>query len=152
MRIAYLILLGLLTVVAPAAQADSYLDFLNPDGLFKPTTFTQVVIARGERMVFISGQTARDANSKVVGIGDVKAQAEQAMKNLRIAVQAAGGSMDDIAKITTFIVGLRPDDRVWIGELVKKSFTRPPAHTLIGISDLATPELLVEIEAIAILN
>ena len=142
----------MLLALLPAAHADSYLDFLNPEGLFKPTTFTQVVVAKGERMVFISGQTARTADSKVVGIGNTKAQAEQAMKNLKIAIEAAGGTMDDIAKITTYIVGLRPDDRVWIGELVKKSFTRPPAHTLLGISDLATPELLVEIEAIAVLH
>jgi enamine deaminase RidA (YjgF/YER057c/UK114 family) len=152
MRIVNLALVAWLAAAAATAHADSYLDFLNPDGLFKPSTFTQVVIAKGERMVFISGQTARDANSKVVGVGNPKAQAEQAMKNLKIAIEAAGGTMDDIAKITTFVVGLRPNDREWIGELVKKSFARPPAHTLVGISDLATPELLVEIEAIAVLK
>jgi enamine deaminase RidA (YjgF/YER057c/UK114 family) len=143
---------ALLFAAAKAAHADSYLDFLNPDGLFKPSTFTQVVIAKGERMVLISGQTARDASGKVVGVGNVKVQAEQAMKNIKIAIEAAGGNIDDIAKITTYIVGLRPNDREWIGELVRKTFARPPAHTLVGISDLATPELLVEIEAIAVLH
>ena len=140
------------TGLCAIARAESSLEFLNPDGLFKPSTFTQVVIGKGGRMVFISGQTARNADSIVVGIGDVKAQTEQAIKNLRVAVEAAGGSMADIAKITTFIVDLKPDDRIWIGTLVRKYFPRPPAHTLIGISDLATPELLVEIEAFAVLR
>jgi enamine deaminase RidA (YjgF/YER057c/UK114 family) len=152
MRTAKLTILGLLAGFASAAQADAWLDFLNPDGLFKPSTFTQVVITKGERTVYISGQTARDADSKVVGVGNVQAQTEKVLKNLRIAVEAAGGSMGDIAKITTYIVDLKPDDRVWIGEMVKKHFPRPPAHTLVGISALAAPELLVEIEAIAILD
>lgn len=147
-----LTILTLLAVFASAAHADAWLDFLNPDGLFKPSTFTQVVITKGERTVYISGQTARDAESKVVGTGDVRAQTEKVLKNLRIAIEAAGGSMGDIAKITTYIVDLKPDDRIWIGEMVKRHFPRPPAHTLVGISALAAPDLLVEIEAIAILD
>jgi enamine deaminase RidA (YjgF/YER057c/UK114 family) len=152
MRTAKLTILGLLAGFASAVHADAWLDFLSPDGLFKPSTFTQVVITKGERTVYISGQTARDADSKVVGVGNVQAQTEKVLKNLRIAVEAAGGSMADIAKITTYIVDLKPDDRIWIGAMVKKHFPRPPAHTLVGISALAAPELLVEIEAIAILD
>jgi enamine deaminase RidA (YjgF/YER057c/UK114 family) len=67
-------------------------------------------------------------------------------------VQSAGGSMADIVKITTFVVNLRPNDRTWIGEMVKKNFPKPPAHTLVGIDALAAPELLIEIEAIAVLD
>ena len=138
--------------LSAATFGESSLEFVNPDGLFKPSTFTQVVIGQGERMVFISGQTARNADSEVVGIGDVKAQTEQAIRNLIVAVEAVGGSTSDIAKITTFIVGLKPEDRFWIGAMVKDYFPHPPAHTLIGVSDLATPELLVEIEAFAVLR
>jgi len=142
---------AVLSLPNPAA-ADTTIRFLNPDGLFKPSTFSQVAITEGDKVVYISGQTARDEKSNVVGVGDVRKQAEKVFDNLRIAVEAAGGSMGDIAKITTYIVGLKPDDRAWIGELVKKSFPTPPAHTLVGISALATPELLVEIEAIAVLD
>lgn len=130
----------------------SEVKFLNPDGIFKPSTFSQIAITRGDRVAYISGQTARDPTSAVVGVGDVKKQAEQVFHNLRVAVEAAGGSMADIAKITTFVVDLKPDDRVWIGEMVKKHFPQPPAHTLVGISALATPELLIEIEATAVLD
>ena len=52
--------------------------------------------------------------------------------------------MGNVAKITTYVVGLKSDDRIWIGEMVKKHFPVPPAHTLVGISALAAPELLVE--------
>jgi enamine deaminase RidA (YjgF/YER057c/UK114 family) len=136
----------------PALAAGADLQFSNPDGLFKPSTFTQVVTAKGGRTVYISGQTARDATSKILRTGDVRKQAEQVFENLRIAVESAGGSMADIVKITTFVVNLRPNDRTWIGEMVKKNFPKPPAHTLVGIDALAAPELLIEIEAIAVLE
>lgn len=142
---------GWLTLV-PVLAAGADLEFSNPDGLFKPSTFTQVVKARGGTTVYISGQTARDANSNIVGAGDVKRQAGQVFENLRVAVQAAGGSMADIVKITTFVVNLQPDDRAWIGDMVKKHFAKPPAHTLVGIEALAVPELLIEIEAVAAID
>jgi enamine deaminase RidA (YjgF/YER057c/UK114 family) len=136
----------------PSVAAAADLEFMNPDGLFKPSTFTQVVVTEGETTVYISGQTARNDKADIVGVGDVHKQAEKVFDNLRVAVEAAGGSMKDVVKITTFVVDLKPGDRVWIGEMVKKSFPKPPAHTLVGISALAAPELLIEIEAIAILD
>jgi enamine deaminase RidA (YjgF/YER057c/UK114 family) len=138
--------------LALPAHADSKLEFSNPDGLFKPSTFSQVAVAEGDRIVFISGQTARDETSKILHVGDVRKQTEKVLQNLKVAIESAGGSMADIAKITTYVVGLKPDDRVWIGEMVKQHFPKPPAHTLVGISALAAPELLVEIEAIAVLD
>lgn len=133
-----------------SAAAD--LRFMNPDGLFKPSTFTQVVVAEGGTTVYLSGQTARDEKGNFVAVGDVRKQAAKVFDNLRVAVEAAGASMKDVVKITTFVVDLKPDDRVWIGEMVKKNFPSPPAHTLVGISALAAPELLIEIEAIAVLD
>jgi len=141
----------LVFLILPAA-ADSDIRFANPDGLFKPGTFSQIAIARGDTVVYISGQTARDEKSNIVGGGDVKKQAERVFENLRVAVEAAGGSMGDIARITTYVVGLKPEDRLWIGEMVKKHFPTPPAHTLVGISALAVPELLIEIEAVAVMD
>jgi enamine deaminase RidA (YjgF/YER057c/UK114 family) len=132
--------------------ADDDIRFVNPDGLFKPGTFSQIAITSGDKVVYISGQTARDEKSNIVGTGDVKKQAERVFENLRVAIEAAGGSMGDIAKITTYIVDLKRDDRLWIGEMVKKHFPKPPAHTLVGISALAVPELLIEIEAVAVID
>ncbi len=126
--------------------------FVNPDGLFKPTTFSQITVVEGGKIVFISGQTARDEQAQIIGLGDVKMQTQQAIANLRIAVEAVGGSMNDIANVTTYVVKLQPENRLWIGAMVKEHFPRPPAHTLVGISALAAPGLLVEIEAIAVLD
>jgi len=146
-------IIGLFVFLVPAAAiGNSDIQFLNPEGIFKPSTFSQIAITSGDTVVYISGQTARDEKSNIVAVGDVKKQAEKVFENLRVAVEAAGGSMGDIAKITTYVVGLKPEDRVWIGEMVKKNFPKPPAHTLVGISALATPELLIEIEAVAVLD
>lgn len=130
------------------------LRFLNPDGLFRPTTFTQVVTARGGTTVYISGQTARDAQSQIVGLGDLSAQTRRVFENLRVALAGAGAEFADVVKITTFVVNLQPDDRLMIGEMVKHHFPagRPPAHTLVGVQALAVPELLVEIEAVAVVD
>jgi enamine deaminase RidA (YjgF/YER057c/UK114 family) len=78
-------------LVAPAAFAQSDIRFLNPDGLFKPGTFSQIAITSGDTVVYISGQTARDESSNVVGAGDVRKQAEKVFENLQVAVEAAGG-------------------------------------------------------------
>jgi len=150
LRLRIAAILAALTAFPAAADAD--IRFLNPDGLFKPGTFSQIAVTEGDKVVYISGQTARDPTSKIVAVGDVKGQAEKVFANLRTAIESVGGSMADIAKITTFVVNLQPDDRVWIGEMVKKHFPKPPAHTLVGISALATPELLIEIEATAVLD
>jgi len=150
LRLRIAAILAALTAFPAAADAD--LRFLNPEGLFKPSTFSQIAVTKGDKVVYISGQTARDPTSKIVAVGDVKGQAEKVFANLRMAIESVGGSMDDIAKITTFVVNLQPDDRVWIGEMVKKHFPKPPAHTLVGISALAVPELLIEIEAVAVID
>jgi enamine deaminase RidA (YjgF/YER057c/UK114 family) len=138
--------------MALPSRAESNIRFLNPDGLFKPSTFSQVAITRPGTTVYISGQTARDENSNIVGAGDMRKQMAKVFENLQVAVGAAGGSMGNVAKITTYVVGLKAEDRIWIGEMVKKHFPVVPAHTLVGISALAAPELLVEIEAIAVLD
>ncbi len=152
MRLADVLRLTALFACTASGAIASEVKFLNPDGLFKPSTFSQIAITRGGRIVHISGQTARNADAGIVAVGDVRKQADKVFENLRVAVEAAGGSMADIAKITTYVVNLKPDDRAWIGELVKKHFPQPPAHTLVGISALAVPELLIEIEATAILD
>ena len=138
-----------------AALAESpELRFLNPDGLFRPSTFTQVVTARGGTTVYVSGQTARDAQSNIVGMGDLRAQTGKTFDNLQVALEGVGAGFEDVVKITTFVVNLQPDDRLMIGEMVKNRFPpgQPPAHTLVGVQALVVPELLIEIEAVAVVD
>jgi enamine deaminase RidA (YjgF/YER057c/UK114 family) len=128
------------------------LELTNPDGLYHPPTYSHIAIGRGSRIVFISGQVGFDSNGQLVG-DDHFSQAEQAFRNIATAVEAAGGSMEDVAKITIYVVGHHP-------ELLERLMTaraaafgeHKPASTYVGVEALARPGLLVEIEAVAVLD
>ena len=79
--------------------------YTNPDAVSKPGNYTHVVEATGSRIVFISGQVPLDRDGKVVGSGDLAAQAEQAFQNLQACLASAGATFADVTKMTTFIVG-----------------------------------------------
>jgi enamine deaminase RidA (YjgF/YER057c/UK114 family) len=123
----------------------------NPDGLHHPPTYSHIAVARGSRIVFISGQVGYDADGQLVG-DDHASQAAQAFRNLRTAVEAAGGSIEDITKITVFVVGHRPELLEQLMSARQGSFgDYRPASTYLGVEALARPGLLVEVEAIAVL-
>ena len=125
----------------------------NPEALPTPETYSQVVTAEGGRLVFVAGQVALDREGNLVGDGDLSEQVRQASRNIKTALEAVGAQLADIVKITTFVVGHRPEflpiiadaRRMELGDL-------RPASTLIGVQALARPEFLVEIEAIAVLE
>ena len=80
----------------------------NPDGIFKPDSYSQIATASGSRTVYMSGQVSQDETGKVVGINDLAAQAEQCYRNVVIALKGAGASFADVAKITAFVERRRP--------------------------------------------
>ena len=135
-----------------AAAHEPEIQLLNPTGLFRPTTFSQLAVVSAGKLVLVSGQTARDAQSNLVGKGDLRAQTVQVFENLKIALRSAGADFDDVAKLTTFVVGLKPTDRTMIAEVIAQYFPpgRRPAHTLVGIDALAVEDLLIEVEVIAV--
>jgi enamine deaminase RidA (YjgF/YER057c/UK114 family) len=135
-----------------AAAHEPAIQLLNPTGLFRPTTFSQLAVVSAGKLVLVSGQTARDAQSNLVGKGDLRAQTVQVFENLKIALRSAGADFDAVAKLTTFVVGLKPTDRIMISEVIAQYFPpgRRPAHTLVGIDALAVEDLLIEVEAIAV--
>ena len=109
----------------------------------------QVVVARGT-MVFVRGQIGQDLEtSKSVGIGDAAAQADQAMKNIKMLLEEAGSAIEHICKITIYIIDPRYREEVYqvIGRHLKGVF---PVSTGLVVSALARPEWLVEIDAIAV--
>jgi enamine deaminase RidA (YjgF/YER057c/UK114 family) len=127
---------------------------LNPPSLFSSFEhgFSQVVVASGIRTVFISGQTAWDANKRIVGrsLGE---QARQALRNVKAAVEAAGGNLQDIVALRIYIVHHAEQDLGPVGSALRKVFTTdPPTSTWIGVSALAVPDFLIEIEATAVLD
>lgn len=124
---------------------------LSPKSIPDPRPrYTQGILAEGKRLLFIAGQTGVDAGNNVVGKGDVAAQTEQVLKNMKAVLDEAGASFADIVKITTYITdprfrdGLNPARLKYFGD-------NPPASTLVVVSGLADPDYLVEIEAIAVL-
>ena len=72
--------------------ADDGIRFVDPDGLFKPGMFSQIVLIKGDRVVFISGQTAPEEKAHIVGVGDVRKQTAKAIESLRVAVESVDGS------------------------------------------------------------
>jgi enamine deaminase RidA (YjgF/YER057c/UK114 family) len=132
----------------------SELRHIRPDGLFNHPAYTQVVSAQGSRTVYVSGQVATDADGNLVGGDDLAAQTEQVMKNLRTALSAAGAGFADVSKITVFVVDYRPEHRPVIAEVRGRYLAadRPPASTLVGVTALAAPEYLIEIEAVAVVD
>jgi enamine deaminase RidA (YjgF/YER057c/UK114 family) len=143
--------LAMLSINPPVSPLEAQgLRFINPPSLAKPTGYTHVVVAPDGRTVYVAGQVALDSAGQVIRAGDFKAQAEQVFKNLERALASVGGSMDDIAKTTTFITDLKHLPA--LREIRQKHLdaTRPPASTLLVVSSLARREFLIEIEAVAV--
>jgi enamine deaminase RidA (YjgF/YER057c/UK114 family) len=132
----------------------STLQHPRPDGLFINPGFSQVVVASGTRTIYTAGQVSIDAQGKLVGAGDLAAQTAQAMRNVGLALAAAGAGFADVVKITTYVVNYQPEQRTIIGQARAPFFAGgpPPASTLLGVAALALPEWLVEIEAIAVVG
>jgi enamine deaminase RidA (YjgF/YER057c/UK114 family) len=119
--------------------------------LAKPTGYTHVVVAPDRRTVYIAGQVAFDSSGKLVGGDDFRAQAEQVFANLRRALASVGASFGDVVKTTTLITDRQ---NVPILREVRNRYLdpkQPPASTLI-VAGLVRPELLLEIEAVAVLR
>ncbi len=129
-------------------------EFLNPAGLPVLPGFSQVVTATEGKIVFISGQVALNANNEVVGKGDLRAQVAQTFKNLKGALAAVGATFDDVLKTNTYIVNYTPD-MIGVVREVRSQYLpqeKPPASTLIGVQALVLEDLLIEIEAFALLK
>jgi len=129
---------------------------LNPEGIPQPDVYRQVAIATGTRHVFIAGQVARLADGTRVGAGDLAAQVEQAYCNVDVAIRAAGGTFADIAKLTIYVVDWDQEKLPALGQGVFGAAARlgiDPLKpiTLIGVNSLGEPDLLVEVEATAVL-
>ena len=121
--------------------------FPNPGN--KPSGFSPVT--RAGNTVYVSGQVASDAQGNVVGKGDARAQTEQCFKNIEAALTAAGAGMDDLTKITCFLVN--GDDYSAYASVRNSLFPENgPASSTVMISALVSPDYLVEVEAIAVVE
>lgn len=121
----------------------------DPDQVFGGKSYRQAILVNDT--LYIAGQAAIDANGQLVGKGDVAAQAVQVMENLMACLSAAGATADDIVKVTTFY--LDRDHRATIADVRRRYLGEAEfVHTGLIIDGLADPELLLEIEAVAVLG
>lgn len=130
---------------------------VNPDGLAKTDLYRQVSVATGSRLVFLAGQVATDAEGNTVGPGDLAAQIEQCYLNVGTALAAVGASFDDVAKLNVHLTDWTPDKMPLCQEGIaraaaKLGTTSLPPLTGLGAAALASPDYLVEVEAVAVLD
>ena len=118
----------------------------------KPDPYEVFNIAQGYRagdFIFVSGQAALDLEGNIVGEGDFEAQAVQAFENLRAVLMAAGSGMDKLIKVNIYVTDMANFERVVA--IRQRYFSAPwPADTLVEVSALALPELMIEVEGIAL--
>jgi enamine deaminase RidA (YjgF/YER057c/UK114 family) len=119
--------------------------------VYNPTRYAQGVKTTGGTLVWISGQVSQDTEGKVVHKGDFAGQARQALANLKGMVEAAGGTIHDIIKVNTYLTDLRYREE--LAHIRAEFFPdgKLPASTLVGVTGLADPDMLLEIEAIAVI-
>ena len=117
-----------------------------PSGVFSHAT---AIEAKG-RLVFISGMTARRLDGSMAGVGDIEAQTRQVCENLKAAVEAAGGTMDDICRVDVYIRNM--EQFAGIHKVRAEYFREPlPASTMVEVSKFTSPDALIEISAIAVI-
>jgi len=124
--------------------------FLTPDTLSPPFGYSHVVEAPAGTTVYISGQVPLDAESQLVGEGDFEAQTRQVFENLTRALEAADASWSDVVKLDYF---LRDVGQIGAVRTIRDEYVdtaNPPASTLVEVSGLFRPDVLVEIQAVAV--
>ena len=128
--------------------------YLNPKDLSTPRFYTHTVTAEDARKtVYVSGQVSWDASGNVVGKGEMRAQSEQVFKNVTAALKAAGAGWADVIKMNGYMVGMNPE-RVTAYREVRQRFLKEgvlPASTLVGVEALVHPDLLLEVEVVAVI-
>ena len=130
-------------------------ELLNPTGLERPVGYAHVAKITSGRMVFIAGQAPFDANGEVVGKGDFVAQFRQVMRNLKLAVEGAGGRPDQFAVLTMYLTQLAPycANKKAIGVAYREVFGKYfPAITLVEVQGLYHPDCMVEISGVAVID
>lgn len=141
------LLLGLALLLAGcASQAPARLSHVQPGDHFSQAT--RVELGAGA-LIFVSGQVAVDGRGEVVGRGDMGRQTEQVFDNLRSVLAEQGAALADIAKLTIFVTDIAQRPAV---SAVRQRYLpgRKPASTFVEVTELAGPDLLIEIEAIAV--
>ncbi|MEQ8444544.1 MAG: RidA family protein [Pelagibacterium sp.] len=130
------------------------LEYINPEGMHQNPVFSQgIVVPSGARILHVGGQNAVDAEGVIVGKGDIGKQTEQALANMLMVIDAAGGKLENLIKVTLVIqqgIDIRPGFAEWLK--VWGPRLNPPTVTALMVVGLANPDYLIEIEAQVLLS
>jgi enamine deaminase RidA (YjgF/YER057c/UK114 family) len=129
------------------------LQCINPKDLPIPQTYSQVVVATGSKLVFISGQEPEDLDGKLVGRGDLATQARQVFANLGRALAAAGAAPSQVTRITIYVVNYDRDECLPSIEEARVGLfgDHKPADVVLGVASLS-PDYLIEVDAFAVID
>jgi len=126
---------------------------ITTENVSKPSGhFSQAVAVKATgTLVFISGMVARRPDGTIAGLGDVEEQTRQVCENLKAAVEAAGGTLDDICRVDVYIRNMEHFDRI---HKVRREYFKapPPASTMVEVTKFTSPDYLIEINAIAVVG
>src|SRR6187431_3081318 len=128
-----------------------HIQFINPDGLLKNPAFSQAAITRGDGdTIYVGGQNAITKDLQIIGKGDITAQTEYVLNNIEIILKACNSSLDDLFKLTIYIVQGQDVQKGFQGaQGFLKKLKHPPVISGVIVAGLTNPDYLVEIEAVA---
>lgn len=131
------------------ACASARVEHVNPSTLPKPSGYTHVISTQGGRTIYVSGQIALNAQGQLVGAGDFSAQTRQVFENVKAALEASGSSFADVVKVTVFVTDA---SKLLDYRKVRDDYvgSQPPASSFVEVRALARPELMIEMEAVAV--
>lgn len=135
-----------------STQLKGQVEYLNPETLHRNPAFTNVVTVTGPgKTIYVGGQDAVDVSGAIIGKGDIKAQTEQILKNIESALAAGGARVEHVVKWNLYVVqgqplqaGFEAFQRFWGNR------PNPPAITFMFVAELAHPDFLAEMDAIAV--
>ena len=125
---------------------------INPPTLATPPSNLYNHVVKVGSTVYIAGQVSRGLDGKTIHVGDPAAQLRQVWSNLEKAVSSVGGTLEDIVKTTTYVVGAENLDKIREARLQMLPGEGRPTSTTVVVAGLASPDLIVEVEAIAVID
>jgi enamine deaminase RidA (YjgF/YER057c/UK114 family) len=128
--------------------------FINPFPT-KPNGYTHVVVAKAAKTIYIPGQVPVNEKGEIIGKGDFAVQTRQVFENLKTALAAANATFSDVIKITIYIKDYNPDLHLLVLRNIRNEYVSkdtPPASTLAGVQSLYNSDVMIEIEAIAMIR
>jgi len=132
------------------AANEANLRFSNPPAVARPRGYSHVAEVLSGRTVYISGQVALNQAGELIGAGDMAAQAEQVFSNLNAALASVGADFSHVAKLTIFTTDIAEAAAIRAARDRYINLETPPASTLVEVRRLALPDLLIEVEAVAV--